>query len=344
VLTHDFARLATANERLRAEQQSWTDGQLQTMRQQADQHRQDMMERTGVVLAFAVSFALACGWWLGRPIMQLERAILRIGRHELDDEISIRGPADLSRLGERLEWLRTRLLELEAEKARFLRHMSHELKTPLTAIREGIELLVDEVAGELAPSQRQITRILRQNTLALQRQIESLLDFGKTRAAVGELHTAPCSVDTVLEHVLTAHSLQLQSRQLVLDRAIDVVSMVADENKLRTVFDNLISNAVKFSPIGGKIKIQLKKLGDCMQFDCVDQGPGVAEDERNRIFEPFYQGKHQPRTRVRGSGIGLSIARDYVELHGGNIALLDPGSGTGVGFRVWIPGSEGRLV
>jgi len=119
----------------------------------------------------------------GRPIRAIDRAISELGRGTFSRPIAIRGPADLERLAAQLEWLRGRLLDLAQEKNRFLlRHMSHELKTPLANIREGTELLMDGAVGELQSSQREVTAILRENGMKLQRLIENLLSFSAWQA------------------------------------------------------------------------------------------------------------------------------------------------------------------
>src|SRR5260370_15076109 len=139
--------------------------------------------------AFALAIALALTRYIARPIAELDAAIRQLGGADFARPIRVRGPDDLRTLGERLDWLRRRLIELEAEKNRFLRHLSHELKTPLTALREGTELLGDQVAGPLAPPQRQVVAIMRDNSLKLQQLIEELLDYQRALHPAAALMT-----------------------------------------------------------------------------------------------------------------------------------------------------------
>src|SRR4029079_1337753 len=113
---------------------------------------------------------------------QLDQAIRRMGTADFAHAIEGNGPQDLRYLAQRLEWLRSRLSELEQQQNRFLRHVSHELKTPLTAVREGAELLRDNVGGALSPEQREIVRIVRENSISLQKLIEDLLKYHQTTA------------------------------------------------------------------------------------------------------------------------------------------------------------------
>ena len=124
-----------------------------------------------IAAALATFFAVL----ISRPIRQLDLAIRQMGTADFTHAIIVNGPQDLRYVGQRLEWLRTRLRDLEEQQTRFLRHVSHELKTPLTAVREGAELLRDEVGGKLTREQQDIVRIVRENTLSLQKLIEDLL-------------------------------------------------------------------------------------------------------------------------------------------------------------------------
>jgi len=109
----------------------------------------------------------------------------------------------------------------------------------------------------------------------------------------------------------------------------------ADPEKLRVVLDNLLSNAVKFSPDGGTVNVSAGVLDGMLRVDVIDQGPGVPPDERRRIFDPFYQGRHNGAGPVRGTGIGLSVVKEYVFAHGGSVEVLD--APRGAHFRVRLP-------
>ncbi len=153
---------------------------------------------------------------IARPIRQLDQAIRRMGTADFTHAIEVNGPQDLRYLGQRLEWLRTRLNELEQQQTRFLRHVSHELKTPLTAVREGAELLRDNVGGRLSPEQQEIVRIVRENTLSLQKLIEDLLTYHQTRA-VEPATLGPVPVADVVRRVLREQKLAAIARMITFD-------------------------------------------------------------------------------------------------------------------------------
>ena len=162
--------------------------------------------------AVALAIALILSRYIARPIAELDGSIRQLGDADFSRPIKVSGPEDLQTLGERLDWLRRRLGELEAEKNRFLRHLSHELKTPLTALREGAELLNDQVGGPLAPPQRQVVTIMRDNSVKLQRLIEELLDYQRALHAAASLEPRPVALDALVREVARSHELAMRAK------------------------------------------------------------------------------------------------------------------------------------
>jgi two-component system sensor histidine kinase GlrK len=272
----------------------------------------------------------------GRPLRAIDRAISELGRGTFSRPIAIRGPADLERLAAQLEWLRGRLLDLAQEKNRFLRHMSHELKTPLANIREGTELLMDGAVGELKSSQREVTAILRENGMKLQRLIENLLSFSAWQAKSVGLEVSEFKLRPLIKSVLENQQLTLVAQRVRLDVQVEDLTALADRAKVRLILDNLLSNAVKFTPRGGTISLHAHGEREQLILDVMDSGPGIPADERNKIFEAFYQGKTPQGGHVKGTGIGLSVVTEFVNAHGGSIEILEAKAG-GAHFRVRLP-------
>jgi two-component system sensor histidine kinase GlrK len=288
-----------------------------------------------VVIFLVIGFSIL----IARPIRQIDEAIRRLGGGQFAVPIIVSGPQDLEQLGERLEWMRRELLDLEQQKNRFLRQVSHELKTPLTALREGAELLSEEAVGKLTPGQREITEIMRHNSVELQKLIEALLSFGASQFRKVAVDLEPVEIRQVVERVVADHSLAIRSRGLTMDLSVQDVMISADSEKLRVVLDNLVSNAVKFSPSGGVIEIMGRVDSEVIQLDVIDQGPGIPPADRERIFEPFYQGRNEGAGPVRGTGIGLSVVKEYVFGHGGSIEVVDSRSGAHLRVRLPLAGS-----
>jgi two-component system, NtrC family, sensor histidine kinase GlrK len=302
-------------------------------------HAESLQRRLVVLVLFstavALVIALALTRHIARPIGQLDAAIRQLGGADFAQPIAVHGPEDLKTLGERLDWLRRRLRELEDEKNRFLRHLSHELKTPLTALREGAELLHDEVGGPLSPPQRRVVGIMKDNSIKLQRLIEELLDYQRALHAAAALAPRQLALDALVREVARGHELAAQAKGQSMALELERVQVNADPDKLRSIVDNLIGNAVKFTPAGGKMSVHARAHGDHALIDVIDSGPGVPEEERDSIFDSFFRGRAKASARVEGSGLGLAIAREFVEAHGGRISVL--AEARGAHFRVALP-------
>jgi two-component system sensor histidine kinase GlrK len=274
---------------------------------------------------------------VARPIRQLDTAIHQLGQSGFSKPIEVKGPTDLERLGRQLEWLRLRLLELAQEKNKFLRHMSHELKTPLANIREGTELLLDGTVGKLDQSQREVTDILRMNGLKLQQLIENLLSFSAWQTKTEVLTLSDFPIRALAISVAKAQRLALKAAHIQLKLEIDDVIVNADRDKIRTVLDNLLSNAVKFTPKGGYITIRAYQTPSSFVLEFGDTGPGIPEEESPRIFEAFFQGRTEQGGQVGGTGIGLSVVLECIQAHNGSVELVDSGEFSGAHFRIDIP-------
>jgi two-component system sensor histidine kinase GlrK len=336
MLASEFRDLEAINSSVAQEVQQSIGKRNLALTAQLEASRDTLTRQVIGTIALAVALAIAFGIWLARPFKRLEKAIVGLGENRLDDVIDIQGPSDVHRVGQQLEWLRLRLTELDADKARFLRHISHELKTPLAALREGVSLLEDGVTGELNTNQQEVARILHQNTLALQSQIEALLRFNAAAFEARQLKREKTDLLHLLEEQVDAQQLQWRAHNLKVRVEGEPVRASIDAAKIGTVVANLLSNAIRFSPEGGSIVLRLSSGDGLVRIDISDEGPGIAGADRARVFEPFYRGQRQPADAVKGTGIGLSIVQEYVAAHGGQIRLLS--DNPGAHFQVEIPG------
>jgi two-component system sensor histidine kinase GlrK len=330
-----FRTLDRLNDQIAQEVRRIDDDRSAALQAQLEAGRASVGTQVLGAIVLAALLALAFGVWLTRPLKRLERAIAGLGENRMDHPVDIRGPSDMRSLGRRLEWLRLRLKELDEDKARFLRYTSHELKTPLAALREGVALLEDGVAGPLSADQREIARILVQNTATLQGQIEALLRFNAAAFEARRLNRSETDLRDLLHRLVEEQRLQWQARHLTISFKGASPVLAVDADKLSAALGNLLSNSIRFSPVGGTLFITLAVARDKVQIDLRDQGPGVAPADRERIFEPFFRGERQPEDAQRGTGIGLSIVREYVQAHGGRVDLLS--DGPGAHFRIELP-------
>jgi two-component system sensor histidine kinase GlrK len=307
---------------------------IEQVRAQAARSRNRDLWLLVALIPMAILLIAGFAFLIAKPIHQVSAGIRRLGEGEFGRPISVEGPADMVRLGEQLEWMRQRLLALEAQKTRFLQHVSHELKTPLTALREGSDLLSSGVVGNLNAEQREIALILRDKSLELRRLIEGLLNYSAAHASASILDARIVPLRDVVRRVLADRKLPMVAKAIRIDARCEAVASYCDEEKVRVVLDNLLSNAIRHSPERGVIGVRLyRDQGDAV-LEVSDQGPGIPEGHRERVFEPFYRGDDRPDAPVEGSGLGLAIVREYVQLHGGSIEILPA---DGAHFRVRLP-------
>lgn len=330
-----FVDLSKHAQTITARSNALIDHEVDAMHATAAQARRITFWQLLALIPVVVFLVIGFSILIARPIRQIDAAIRRLGGGQFAAPVAVSGPQDLEQLGERLEWMRRELLDLERQKNQFLRQVSHELKTPLTALREGAELLSEEAVGRLTPEQREIAEILRHNSVELQKLIDDLLSFGASQFRKVTVDLVPVEIRRIIERVAADQRLAIRARGLTLDIAVEDVMLSADSEKLRVVLDNLLSNAAKFSPVGGVIRIAARVDDETLKLDVIDQGPGIPPEDRVRIFDPFYQGRHSGAGPVRGTGIGLSVVKEYVFAHGGSVEVVD--SRQGAHLRVRLP-------
>jgi two-component system sensor histidine kinase GlrK len=284
-----------------------------------------------LVLLLIVGFTVL----VGRPIRALDAAIRRLGSGNFAEPVRVDGPDDLVELGRRLDWMRTALIGLEQDKNRFMQEIAHSLKTSLAALREGSELLGDGTLGPLTDDQREIADILRRNALELQGLILGLVQYGQAWTQRTALLLTDWDCLTLLDEVVARHALAARAKGISIEADAQRGAVRADRAKVAAILDNLLSNAIRYSPQGGKIEIRARREDAHLAVEVADQGPGVAPEERERIFDPFVQGRAVGSGLVPGSGIGLAIAREHALAHGGSVAVRD--SAHGACFRVLLP-------
>ncbi|HTS22713.1 MAG TPA: ATP-binding protein [Casimicrobiaceae bacterium] len=336
-LTQGYADLSQSAQAMLAASSQLSEREIERLQQTAAEGRRTWVYLALAAGAIALALAILFAVLIARPIRQLDLAVRRMGTADFSHAIEVNGPQDLRYVGQRLEWLRARLHELETQQTRFLRHVSHELKTPLTAVREGAELLRDRVGGELSPQQQEIVRIVRENTLNLQKLIENLLNYHQTRSIEPQT-LGPVPLADVVRRVVREHKLAAYARMISFEVKARPATVIGDADKIRAIIDNLLSNAIKYSPRSGTVAIELFAEDGNAVIDVADQGPGVDAADRPHIFESFYQGRRAPEGRIKGSGLGLAIAREYAVAHGGRIELLDRADAKrGARFRLWLP-------
>jgi PAS domain S-box-containing protein len=226
-------------------------------------------------------------------------------------------------------------------KSEFIATASHELRTPLTSIRGYVDLLLLGTLGPVSEQQGDFLKVVKSNVARLVELIDDLLDVSKVEAGEIRLRREPTDVAEVLHEVGEALYSQFTERQisLAIDVQADLPRVMADRQRLRQIAVNLVSNACKYTPSGGRVDVLLRNGGNRLRVDVHDTGVGIREDARRHIFTPFFRADNPLRDEVGGTGLGLSITKKLVELHGGEIWFdTDEGSGTTFSFTLPLDG------
>jgi len=216
-------------------------------------------------------------------------------------------------------------------KSEFIANVSYELRTPLNAIMGFAEILANQYFGALNPRQLDYSRAILESSGLLLTLINDILDLATIEAGYMELDRQPVDIHALLTGVLTLarERARAQDLHLEFDCAPDIGTVPGDERRLKQAMFNLVSNALKFTPKGGIVRLAARREGDRVALVVSDTGIGVADEDRQRIFEKFERGN--PQARQSGAGLGLSLVKSFIELHGGTVELQSrPGEGTTV--------------
>ncbi|MCK2184659.1 ATP-binding protein [Halomonas getboli] len=334
----DFLPFAEHTEAMRHATNQRIDGRLDVIRQRAETVQHRLWWQTAALVSASLILMLLFTRLIVRPVRQLERRILGIGNTGKSTQpVPVQGPAELVSLDERLDWLSSRLDELEEQKQQFLRHMSHELKTPLASVREGSALLADGVAGEVTDHQREILDLIDASGSELQQLIEQLLDYNLLQHSQ-RLETERLDVATVVKEVLAKHHLALQQKGMAVHCFDGPRTWQLDRTATARILDNLISNAIAYGEDGGELEIRARTTQDWLIVEVANSGEPIPEEDRSRLFEAFYQGRIRRKGALKGSGIGLSVAADCARLQHGQLTLVEDDR-LAVCFRLSLPSS-----
>jgi signal transduction histidine kinase len=243
---------------------------------------------------------------------------------------------DLKERAEKLAQAHKELQESDRLRAEFVQNMSHELRTPLTFVRGYVELLLEGRLGPLTEQQKQGLGIVAQRTKTIIELVNDILAL--QRVERGELQFAPLSMEELARSAI--EGAEASARQgglkLVPDFQPELPPVMGDRARLDQVFNNLIGNALKFSPeTGGTITVRLRRVDGFVRVDVVDQGIGIAGNHLARIFERFYQVDGSSKRRYGGTGLGLAIVKEIVDAHGGTVTVeSEPNVGSTFSFTV----------
>ncbi len=270
-----------------------------------------------------------------RPLLSLRSALAAFKAGRRDSRLIGRGPVEFRELAEEFNEMADTLARQEQTQLQFLAGVAHDLRNPLSALKMSANLLT---RGATLPPEEKVrqtlTRIVSQ-VEHLNRMVDDLLDRTRIEAGTLELRLEACDLRGLVSEVVELHRPVSPQHSLELTLPPEPLSIQCDATRLGQVLTNLVSNAVKYSPEGGRIRIRLGQEGARAVLAVSDEGIGIAEEDQQRIFEPFKRSK-SPRADIPGVGLGLSVARQLVLAHGGDIQV-ESRPGAGSTFTVRLP-------
>jgi signal transduction histidine kinase len=336
----------------RAEQASNRMIEVGIARSRATAERVNLISRTTlfVALGLALIVTILVFRSIARSLDQLIIGTRRIARGDFAYKVDESGGDELAELASYFNQMARRLGELDQLKRDFVSWVSHDLRAPLASIQETTRLMLDQYSDDLERPQRRLLELNLASSQRLSQMIHNLLDLSAMEAGVTKYEFELVDVGELLAAAAEdVHGLLIDRKlSVVLPNGFLGLKVWADPVRLRQVLGNLLSNAIKFSPEGGTIKLSAKPLdkvpavvprqwldllrksaaGYC-SISVADEGPGVPEEIRNRIFDQYYQADHRIAPGVQGTGLGLSIVRKVVEAHSGAIWVeSNPGQGS----------------
>jgi signal transduction histidine kinase len=272
---------------------------------------------TGVVaamLALAMVQLLAHGMTF--PIREMVHAARAMARGDYSRRVTATSRDEVGELARAFNTMAAELAEVERMRRDLVVNVAHELRTPIGALRAMLENVIDGVE----PVEPQTHEAMLRQVERLGKLVEQLLDLSKLQSGAVPLKRTRFPVTTLLAHVVEEWRPRANEFQIELESAAESsLHLDADEERLHQVLGNLVANAIRYSPPGGRVLLRAGGSDGHARLEVVDEGPGIPVDEADRVFERFYRADQARSSTKGGSGLGLAIARGIVELHGGTI-------------------------
>lgn len=235
----------------------------------------------------------------------------------------------------------TKQAEVERMKNELISIVSHELRSPLANITGYIDLVLSDVAAPLPEEQRNLLEVAHKNGKKLSKLIDDMLDLSKLDAGKAEMHFDRVDLDSLIGFAHLSHRHEAEIKGVALLKRVEgKPAVVGDVDRLQQVLDNLVSNALKYTPEGGEASIECRPQGAWVEIAVRDTGIGIAPEDQAKLFQRFFRVRSRETRKIRGTGLGLSIAKSIVDAHGGRLTVSSE-VGHGSTFSVMLPAADG---
>jgi len=331
-------RILAGLERLKVRGQQRSEGKLTGVAEAGADAHQVAMIIAAVSLGLVVAISLLITRSVTRPLSALKERTGQIARGEFEGNLELRSPPEIAELASAFNLMSNRLKALDNMKTEFFATMSHELRTPLTSIKEGIGLLLEGVGGAVTDKQRRLLRILAEESDRLIRLVNSLLDLSKMEEGMMTYNVEPASLVSVIQRAVTEIGPLAEAKRIKIEarvaKQMPLVKM--DPDRILQALRNLVGNAVKFTPEGGRVTLSAEQKNGSVEVSVIDTGPGISAEDLPMIFDKYRQGNSSSSYMLRGTGLGLAIVKHIITSHGGHV-WVESEAGQGSSFIFVLP-------
>jgi two-component system sensor histidine kinase GlrK len=289
-----------------------------------------------LISGIAISIFITRG--ITRPLSKMMGKIKEVSNGAFNGDLNLSSSPEIAGLANAFNSMCNKLKTVDKMKSDFFLSMSHELRTPLTSIKEGTNLLLEGIGGEVQEKQKRLLSIIAEESNRLIDLVNSLLDLSRMDAGMMEYRFDKADIIPLI------HKAVMEIEPLAMAKGIDLEigavndlpSVKMDSERMLQVLRNLIGNAVKFTPQKGRVKISSRIIGENLEVSVIDTGPGIPEEDLATVFEKFYQASHTGSYKIKGTGLGLAIVKHIIAAHGGRI-WVESEQGLGSSFIFALP-------
>ena len=311
---------------------------IKRLNQTGAESRRVIMVMTGVFLILGILNSLFINRSITQPISIMKKKTREIAKGNFEGNLDLSSSPEIEELAAAFNLMCNKLKDLDKMKSDFFSSMSHELRTPLTSIKEGVGLLREGVGGVLTDKQKRLLHILAMETDRLIGLVNSLLDLSKMEAGMMTYRFEPGALSALVDRAMMEIGPIVESKKIAVEKRVNesLPRIRMDSERILQALRNLIGNAVKFTPEGGRVRVSALLVNRNVEVSVSDTGPGIPEENLSKIFDKFQQASPSGSYPMKGTGLGLAIVKHIISSHGGKI-WAESKSGQGSTFIFVLP-------
>lgn len=308
---------------------------MKALGESASSSRKLVIAMSTIVVLVFVAASILLTKSITRPLATLMDKTREIARGVFECDLKVASPPELAELAGAFNSMCNKLNAIDKMKSDFFSMMSHELRTPLTSIKEGVSLLRDGAGGAVTDKQKRLLEILSEESNRLIDLVNGLLDLSKMEAGMMTYRFEQASLPSLIERTLTEMVPLIEAKKISLEAKLDesLPPVLIDRERILQVLRNLIGNALKFTPEGGRVRVSARTGNREVKVSVTDTGPGIPGEDLDALFEKFRQAPHMNSNQMKGTGLGLALVKHIITAHGGRVwAENQPEQGSSFAF------------